>query len=144
MRNRLAVAAALLLLLAGCSLEPPQEPLETAIPAALMASDLGVLDAEASVGIDGFARELSVYVTFDRSTVSTDDVVRIVELSIEHSDRDDFARLNIGGIDGTADGFALIDLGAVGADLGFSRDPVLPSTFVLRWEQALALVGDES
>lgn len=140
-----AIAVAfIVVLLAGCSFGPRKEPLETAIPAALVASDLGIIDAEASTGADGFSKYLSVYATFDRATVSSDDAIEIVRLSIENCDSDNIDVIHIGGLDGTADGNEFIDFGAVGVELGFQRSAVLPNEFTIPWEQAIELVGEHA
>lgn len=142
MRRLFAVLALALVVLAGCTFGPQKEPLETAIPAALVASDLGIIEAEASTGTDGFSKYLSVYAVFDRDTVSAGDLVQVVKLSIENSDRDDIGLIRIGGLDGTANGDDFIDLGAVGLELGFPRNTVIPGAFAIPWEQAIALVDE--
>jgi len=128
--------------LAGCAVGPQREPLESAIPAALLASDLGITKAEASVDIDGLSSNLSVFAVFDRDTVTSDDLRTIVELSIENTDRDDLSRIHIGGRDGSVDGYEYIDLGAVGSELGFAADSTIPDRFSIAWDDAVALVGD--
>jgi hypothetical protein len=141
MRRLFAVLAVLAIgLLAGCSLGPQKEALETAIPAALLASDLGITKAEASVGIDGFSKNLEVFAVFDRDTVSVDDLVQILKLSIDNADRDSFSRIIVGARDGTVDGHEYIDLGAIGQELGYPADNLVPERFSIGWDEAIDLV----
>lgn len=143
MRRLIAVLAFALTvgLLTGCSFGP-REPLETAIPAALVASDLGIIEAEATTGMDGFSKYLSVYSTFDRDTITTDELIEIVRLTIENCDSNNISLLQIGGLDGTADGYEYIDLGAVGLELGFARGTSIPDAFTIPWEFAVELVNE--
>jgi hypothetical protein len=129
-------------MLAGCTPGPQREPLESAIPSALLASDLGITKAEASVDIDGLSSNLSVFAVFDRDTVSSDDLRTIVELAVENTDRDNLSRIHIGGRDGSVDGYEYIDLGPVGRELGFAADPVIPDRVSIAWDDAVALAGD--
>jgi hypothetical protein len=142
MRRRWSAAAVILAvaLLAGCAISPQQEKLESAIPAALLASDLGITKAEASVGIDGLASTLVVFAVFDRDTVSPVELREIIALSIENCDRDNLDRIHVSGRDGTADADEYIDLGAVGQELGGTRDSVIPDRFTIAWDDAVALI----
>lgn len=142
MKRILAIAAAALMLLAGCSLEPRKEPLETAIPAALVASDLGILDAEASTGMDGFVKYLSVFVVLDRDTLSEDELVKIITLSVENCDESNIDVVKIGARDGSVEGYEYIDVGSVGVRLGFERAAAVPDVAKIGWESAVALEED--
>jgi hypothetical protein len=143
LKRILAIAVTALMLLAGCSFEPRKEPLATAIPSALLASDLGILEAEASTGMDGFVKYLSVFVVLDHDTVSQDELVRIITISVENSDESNIEVLHIGARDGTVEGYEYIDVGSVGVRLGFERAATVPDIAKIGWESAVALADEE-
>lgn len=85
-RRRLStavVAALVTLTLGGCVLrgDPPDE----AIPPALLASDLDILEAEAGKSLDGFSVSVWASVLVERDALSADDVREILRIVVENT-----------------------------------------------------------
>lgn len=140
----LAMVLAGAVLLAACSVRlPGRESLETAIPTALIASDLGVLDAEASIGTSGFAVNVWVGVTFDGKSISSGDLSDVIEIVMENIDLSNVQDLTIVGFDGTTDDeFDRIDLGALGAEMGFPATTRALTDFIADWDDVVEFVRE--
>ena len=79
------VVAALVAVLAltGCFATGPQP--EDAIPPALLASDLDILEASAGKGVDGFSVNVSASVLVERDEISADDLREILRIVMENT-----------------------------------------------------------
>ena len=129
-------------LLAGCSPQlPSTESFTTAIPAALLDGDLGVIDATATNGVSGLAVDLDVTVTFDRGTVTAEELARMLSIIVESNNLSNPDDLKIIASDGsTEDEHDRVDLGAVGVELGFERNDEFPEWFTGNWDDVVAFV----
>lgn len=83
-RAPVAVAALVAVLaLTGCFATGPQP--EDAIPPALLASDLDILEASAGKGVDGFSVNVSASVLVERDEISADDLREILRIVVENT-----------------------------------------------------------
>lgn len=78
-----AIALAVVLALTGCVATGPQP--EDAIPPALLASDLDILEASADKGVDGFSVNVSASVLVERDEISADDLREILRIVVENT-----------------------------------------------------------
>jgi hypothetical protein len=129
-RARAGVTAAILaltaLVLSACSVrDPGAESLETAIPAALVASDLGITASEAGSRVDGFSVNVRTMLQLVTDNVDLSDVNT---LSITAS---------VGPVGSDTD---YIDLGALGAELGF--DDECDTRFSAPWDDVVDFLGE--
>jgi hypothetical protein len=137
----LAVALVTLMALGGCSLrEPNREGLETAIPTALLATDLGITRATAENGVDGLAVTVTVNVWIDGSAISADDLREILRVIVDNTNLTHVAEIEVGAYDDTAPAHTTIDLGAVGEELGFPRSRILKEYFHGDWDDVVELL----
>lgn len=134
----LLLAVSAVVALSGCS--PAREPAEVAIPAALTSSTLGIDAAEASTSVDGFALELAVFATFDRDTISADDLSELLQIVYDNYGAKEPNRLEVGAIDGTVDDFTLIDLRQAADALGITPSKADEYSITIRWEELLAFL----
>lgn len=84
-RHRPAAFAAALaaLLLTGCVATGPQP--EDAIPPALLASDLDILEAEAGKGNDGFSVNVSASFLVERDELSAEDLREVLRIVVDNT-----------------------------------------------------------
>lgn len=75
--------AAAALVLAGCVATGPQP--EEAIPPALLASDLDILEAEAGIGRDGFSVNVATSFLVERDEISADDLREVLRIIVENT-----------------------------------------------------------
>jgi hypothetical protein len=130
-----------LIALGGCSIrEPHRESLETAIPAALLASDLGITEATADNGVDGLAVTVTANITVNRSTITADELREILKIIVDNTNLTHVAKIEVGAYDGTAPPHTTIDLGAVGEELGFTRGRILKEYFHGDWDDVVELL----
>ena len=124
MIGMLAVAT---LALSACSIRMPwQESFETAIPNALLATDLGITEAEADTSTSGFAVNLSVGLNFETDDLVADDLHTMLELIVDNNNLSRVYGLKIFAVLGpdNPDVYAdvdYIDLGSLGDELGFEK-----------------------
>lgn len=122
-------------LLGGCSVrEPGRESLETAIPAALLDSTLGITEAEANTSTDGLSVNVFTAATFDRASITADELREILRIVVDHTDVGDITRVRILGLNGSTAEYDTLDLGAVGEELGFEPSVSDPGDFVAEWD----------
>jgi hypothetical protein len=142
MRLMAGVLALVTLALSGCSVRVPgQESFETAIPAALVASDLGIAAAEANKRVDGFAVNVSVSAEMDSDAVTADDLRGMLQLVVENTDLSDVNTLSIIATVGPySSDVAYVDLGALGAELGFDDEG--DSSFTAPWDDVVAFIRE--
>ena len=82
----MVVALACAVSVSACSIRNPSEPdFETAIPQALLASDLGIVTAEAGNGVDGAATYVSVYIGLKRDNVTSAELHQMLEIIVDNS-----------------------------------------------------------
>jgi hypothetical protein len=144
-QSRALVGGAIALLavsLSACSIRMPgRESLETAIPAALVASDLGITAAEADKRTDGFAVNVSVYAEMDSDSVTADELRDMLRLVVENTDLSDVNTLDIMATVGPYSSDVVhVDLGAPAAELGFDDEG--DSDFEAPWEDVVALLDE--
>jgi hypothetical protein len=119
----LAVAT---LCLAGCTIRMPfRESLETAIPAAFLAGDLGITGSQAGTSTSGFAMTVWASAEFENDTVTAEDLRTMLQLAVENTDLSRVTTLEISATVGPFQDSEYIDLGAVGVELGFEADDEL-------------------
>jgi hypothetical protein len=119
-RTLVAVAAALTLMLGLTACTSGGAYYQEAIPKALRATQLGVTDAWADEGLDGFTKYLAVGAQLDRDEVTADDVRVILGAIAESNDlKADELHLTVKNVDGD-----YADMPAIAAELG---TPVRPS-----------------
>lgn len=82
LRATLAAAAALVAL-SGCVATGPQ-PAES-IPPALLASDLGILEASADTATDGLSVNVKATVLVERDEISADDLREILRIVVDNT-----------------------------------------------------------
>lgn len=138
------IAAAVLAatLLVGCSPQAPfTESFKKAIPAALLASDLGITEASADNDVDGLAVNLDVVAVFDRGSVSQDDLTELLGLVVKHNNLTHPHDLRIFGFDGTTpEPREYLALASVGDELGFAPETDSPGYFKADWADVVAFV----
>lgn len=139
----LAVAV---LSLSGCSIRLPfRESLETAIPKALLAADLGITSAEADKTNDGFAINVQVSAVFDDADVTADELRTMLQLVVENTDLSKVTNVSLLALVGpipddiSADR-TYIDLGALGVELGFP-DPD-DTEFEADWDDVVDFLNE--
>jgi hypothetical protein len=139
---RLVAALALVsVALSGCSIRlPGTESLETAIPAALEASDLGITYAEASKEMSGASITVSVWSEFEADTLTADDLHTMLELAVDNANQTGLYKLEITALVGHYDPEVetdYIDLGTLAEELGFepnTSSTVEPHEFSAPWD----------
>jgi hypothetical protein len=113
------------LLLSACSLRYiGTESLETAIPTALEASDLGITEAEVSKQMSGVSITVSVWATFEDDTLTADDLRTVLQLIVDNANQSGLYRLEITALVGEykPDGSTTyIDLWSLREELGIER-----------------------
>ena len=133
-----ALGLSVVLLLSGCS---TRESFETATPAALTASDLGITYAEADTRTSGFAVYMSIYVEFDHSTVSAKDLRQIIKICVENNTVGGLYGLTISAVDGPIDvEYKPIDLAAASEELGFPEHSSAPGDFYAKWDDVVDFI----
>jgi hypothetical protein len=138
----LTLGVVLGLLLSGCSVRIPfREDLETAIPAALLESDLGITNAEANNGVDGLAITISVTITVAKSSITPEELRQVLQVIVDNTNLTRVTYVKVGALDGTAPPHTHIDLGAVGEELGFAPSTILPPYFNADWDDVLAVIN---
>ena len=137
----IAAAAVLLAGLSGCSMRiPTQESLETAIPKALLAADLGITSAEADTGTDGVESNVVASLEFESAGVTADDLGTILEIIVDNANVTGASNVVItAGVGPLTDG-EFIDLGSLGEKLGFSTAG--SQAFYADWDDVVAFVND--
>lgn len=88
MRRTLAVVAVVagLVTATGCSQSPfADDSFEERIPAALLESDLGIVEASADKGVDGLTDHVWVIAEFDHPELTTEEVAEFVTLIAQHN-----------------------------------------------------------
>lgn len=84
------------LLLSACSLRYiGTESLETAIPTALEASDLGITESEVSKQMSGISITVSVWATFEDDTITAGDLRTMLQLIVDNANQSGLYRLEI-------------------------------------------------
>ena len=143
-RTAIAVVAAAMLLLSACTIrQESREDFETAIPAALTTSALGITHASAEKTTSGFAVGIWVGVTFDHSEVNPAELREILELVVSNTNLTNLHGLEIVGYDGTTDDETdRIDLAPVGAELGFPETAAAPHDFSADWDDVVTFLRD--
>jgi hypothetical protein len=130
------------MVLCACSVrEPERESLESAIPAAFLASDLGISGAEAGTSVDGFAVSVWASAEFDTVSVTADDLREMLRLAVDNIDLSSVDTLQIIATVGPFQNDVSIDLGALGVELGFTDDSDLPS-FTADWDDIVAFLEE--
>lgn len=127
-RARGAVAALIVAtILTACTpaSNPPTE-VETRIPAALTAADLGVVDATAGISPDGLTYDLDVTIGVERDKITADELRQILEIVVETAGEDtDPSDLSLIAEDTTQPANAgpdvLVDLHGPAQELGFDK-----------------------
>jgi hypothetical protein len=139
-RAMVGMMTLLTLVLSGCSVQAPgKESLETAIPKAFLASDLPITGAQAGSGVDGFAVNVWASAEFETGTVTADDLRTMLKLAVENTGLSKVNTLEILATEGPYKDDRYIDLGSVGAELGFDDDDEL-SSFSAPWEDVVAFL----
>jgi hypothetical protein len=145
-RARAGVTAAILaltaLVLSACSVrDPGAESLETAIPAALVASDLGITASEAGSRVDGFSVNVWASAELEADTLDAAGLRTMLQLVTDNVDLSDVNTLSItasvGPVGSDTD---YIDLGALGAELGF--DDECDTRFSAPWDDVVDFLGE--
>jgi len=114
-----ATAAAITLVLGLTACTSGGAHYQEAIPKALRATQLGVTDAWADEGLDGFTKYLSVGVQLDEDEVTADDVRVILGAIAESNDlKADELHLTVKNVDGD-----YADMPAIAAALGSPARP---------------------
>ena len=136
----IAAAAVLTVGLSACSMRiPTQESLETAIPKALLAADLGITSAEADTSTDGFAVNIDASMEFETDDVTADDLRTILTIVVENANMTKASDVRItAAVDPFTNG-VYIDLGSLGQELGFPTDG--DETFSADWDDVVAFVN---
>jgi hypothetical protein len=129
------------LALAACA--PTGGRPSTTIPAAFLASDLGITAAEASTETSGFSLNLTASAEFgpDAGEVTADDLRTMLQLVVENTSLDTVNTLEIYASIGPFDGDNSIDLGALGVELGFDDDNTL-SGFSAPWDDVVDFLDE--
>jgi len=148
MVGMLAVAT---LALSACSIRMPwQESFETAIPTALLATDMGITAAEADKSTSGFAVNLGVGLNFQADDLTTEDLHTMLELIVDNNnvsninDLKVFAILGPDNTDVDAD-VNYIDLGSLGEELGFEKTDSefgTPEVFFANWDDVVDYLNE--
>jgi hypothetical protein len=137
----IAMAAGIALLLSACSVRVPfREDLETAIPAALLSSDLGIAEVYADNGVDGFAITISVVYTVDHSTVTPEELRKTLALIVNNVNLSKVTYVRVGAHDGSTPENTLIDIGKVGERLGFDPSTGLKGYLTADWDEIIAVL----
>jgi hypothetical protein len=139
----LVLALALTVALAACSTRTPgQDSLETAIPAAFLASDLGVTAAQAGKSNDGLSTNVWVSAQFEADTAGADDLRTMLQLAVDNTDLSGVSRLSIVAAVGPFENRDYIDLGALGVELGFAAEESTTSGFNARWDDVVDFLDE--
>jgi hypothetical protein len=146
MRNRTrgiigALAIATLALTACSAGTPRREPLETAVPEALLASDLGIVTAEAGTETSGFAVSVFAAARFESDAVTADDLRTMMELVVANTDRSGIDSLTIVGTVGPPESETFLELGSLGVEMGFPEEDELAS-FSADWDDVVAYLEE--
>jgi hypothetical protein len=143
-RTRTIVGSLVIVMLAlsACSVRvPTRESLETAIPKAFLASDLGIVAAEAGIETSGFAVSVWAAAQLETDAVTAGDLRTLMELAVENTNLSDVDTLSIVATVGPPESETFIDLGAVGMELGFPDDDELAS-FSADWDDVVAFLDE--
>jgi hypothetical protein len=124
MKRRTRLLAGVLALaalgLSGCTIRMPfQESLETAIPAAFLASDLGITGSQAGKSMSGFGMTVWASAEFEDDSVTADDLRTMLRLAVENTNLSRVDTLEVLAAVGPHEDGAYIDLGPAGVELGF-------------------------
>ena len=132
------IVALVLATLALSACAPQREPLDTAIPAAFLASDLGITAAEAGTSMDGFSLNVTASAEFDPDAAapSADDLRTMLRLVVENTPQNNVNTLEIYASVGPYEGGNAVDFGALGVELGFDDDNPL-SGFSAPWDDVV-------
>lgn len=136
-RGGILAVAALSLLLVGCGSPqlPFTESFRTAIPDALLESDLGIVEASADNGLSGLAVYLDVVVVFDRASVTSADLSEVIHIAVENNNLSNPYHLRVFGFDGTMEEPRdPLPLASLGEDLGFDAEGEGTGHFEADWD----------
>jgi hypothetical protein len=134
------------LVLAGCTPQLPlRESYETAIPTALLASDLGITGATASTSKSGFAVYLSVQTDLDRDSMTADELAELLALVYEANNLSNPTGLRLSAWHESSAGDEQLDLAAIGGQLGFDVSATAPNPLVFEsdWDDVVAFVREQ-
>lgn len=138
-----AAAIAAVVALAGCS-GPAAAPPDDVIPAALLASDIGIVSAYAGNFKDGFATNLHVGVEFDHEDVTSRDLAAVLQVIVDNADVDRYNFLTVvGRFGGDESTGTLIDLVPLSEELGFESDGVNDDWFHQRLSAISSTIGSD-
>ena len=137
----IAAAVALAATLSACSVRnPTQESLETAIPKALLAADLGITSAEADTSTDGFAVNINASMEFEADDVTAEDLRTVLKIVVDNANITKASNVKVtAAVDPFTNG-VYIDLGALGEELGFSTGG--DETFSATWNDVVDFVNE--
>ncbi|WP_158231515.1 hypothetical protein [Microbacterium sediminis] len=155
MRRRvwlLPLAAAVACAVAACGPVAGYAPThaETEVPAALEASDLEIVNAEASVELDGFSRYLAVVAQVERDTIEAGDLSELLTTIVDVTGKDaDLVSLTLGVEDMTsdmpvADPGRYVDLQTPATELGFDKDDIARGNKSIRipWDDLVSFTEE--
>jgi len=149
-RRPLTTAALLLisvLVLSGCASRSLfTESMETAIPNALVESELGIVSAEAGLSQSGFAQTISVGAVFEDDSFSADEMNTLLQIVVLNTNMTGAETLSISGAVGEYPNDDPLDLGGYGAELGFPRKDsgyASTTTFSAPWGDVLDYLNEK-
>jgi hypothetical protein len=148
MRRLLAITVALTcaVTVSACSIRNPSEPdLESAIPQALLASDLGIVTAEAGNGVDGASTYVSVFIGVKRDKVTSAELHQILEIIVDNSNLGPY-NLRVNAIDETnpdlpGQARSYINLAEPARELGLESND--DEAFIARWDDVVAYLDGQ-
>ncbi len=148
MRRLLAITVALTcaVTVSACSIRNPSEPdLESAIPQALLASDLGIVTAEAGNGVDGASTYVSVFIGVKRDKVTSAELHQILEIIVDNSNLGPY-NLRVNAIDETnpdlpGQARSYINLAEPARELGLESND--NEAFIARWDEVVAYLDGQ-
>ena len=145
-RPLVAAIPAAVLLLTGCFAVGPQP--EDAIPPALLASDLDILEASAGKGVDGFSVDVWASFVVERDAVTADDLREVLRIVVENTHITNVNAISIIGLGDEVDPDSIdeqnerLDLVPAAEELGLPDPDDGLGSIRADWEDVVAMLEE--
>ena len=124
---------------AGCAVPNPfVANFEEAIPRALLAADIGVVEATAATTLDGFSTNMGVYIQFEDQDVNAQELEMVLAIMLDHANMSGLSDMRVVGWVGDQLEGTYINTAELGRELGFEDPDPEADSFDQRWGDVLA------
>lgn len=143
-RALVALAGGTALLLAGCVAAGPQP--EDAIPPALLASDLGILEANAGDSVDGLSVNVWASFLVERDEVSADDLREVLRIVVDNTHITNITSISISALGDEIDEQSIdeqnvrLDLVPAAEELGLTDPDDGLGSIRAGWDEVVAML----